>query len=186
METAVLDACVLFRGGVRDFLLWVAEAGAFSPAWSDAIHDEWMSNRRAKLGDPASRLEYARSQMEQAFPGANFEPDTIASKTISLPDANDVHVVATAIAAHAQTIITYNLAHFPDSALSPLRLRAEAPDAFCSRLFTADAETVIEGARLHRQSLKRPAYDVEAYLEHLALQDLKATSDLLRKSYDRI
>ena len=30
METAVLDACVLFRGGVRDFLLWVAEAGAFS------------------------------------------------------------------------------------------------------------------------------------------------------------
>jgi hypothetical protein len=40
VETAVLDACVLFRGGVRDFLLWIAEAGAFSPAWSDAIHDE--------------------------------------------------------------------------------------------------------------------------------------------------
>jgi len=34
VEIAVLDACVLFRGGVRDFLLGVAEAGAFSPAWS--------------------------------------------------------------------------------------------------------------------------------------------------------
>ncbi len=45
METAVLDACVLFRGGVRDFLLWVAEARAFSPVWLDAIHEEWMRSR---------------------------------------------------------------------------------------------------------------------------------------------
>jgi len=186
VETAVLDACVLFRGGVRDFLLWVAEAGAFSPAWSDSIHDEWMRNRRAKFGDPASRLEYARSQMERAFPGANFGPDASALKTISLPDASDAHVVATAVAAQARTIVTYNLAHFPDVALSPLRIRTESPDAFCSRLFTADSETVVEGARLHRQSLRRPVFDVEAYLTHLALQDLKATSDLLRRSPDRI
>jgi hypothetical protein len=91
-----------------------------------------------------------------------------------------------AIAAQAQTIITYNLARFPDAALSPLRLRAESPDAFCSRLFATDAETVIEGARLHRQSLRRPSYAIDAYLTHLALQDLKATSDLLRRSHDRI
>jgi hypothetical protein len=45
VETAVLDACVLFRG-VRDFLLWVAEAGAFIPAWSEPIHGEWMRNHR--------------------------------------------------------------------------------------------------------------------------------------------
>jgi hypothetical protein len=121
--------------------------------------------------------------MERAFPGANFEPDASALKTIALPDAEDIHVVATAIAAQAQTIVTYNLAHFPDAALSPQRLRAESPDTFCCRLFSTDAETVIEGAQHHRQSLKRPAYDVEAYLTNLALQDLKATSDLLRRSH---
>lgn len=35
-------------------------------------------------------------------------------------------------------------------------------------------------------SLKRDAYDVETYLTHLALQDLKAASDLLRGSHPRI
>jgi|HubBroStandDraft_6_1064221.scaffolds.fasta_scaffold660584_3 hypothetical protein len=64
MDIAVLDASVLFRGGVRDFLLWLAEAGAFSPVWSNMIHEEWMRNRRAKFGDPVSRLDYARTEME--------------------------------------------------------------------------------------------------------------------------
>jgi hypothetical protein len=85
VDTAVLDACVLFRGGVRDFLLWVAEAGAFSPAWSDTIHKEWMSSRRDKFGDPMSRLNYAREEMEKTFPGANFDPDPEALKAILLP-----------------------------------------------------------------------------------------------------
>ena len=68
MESAVLDACVLFRNGVRDFLLWIAEAGAFSPALSNTIHDEWMRNRREKLGDPVDILVRARSPMETAVP----------------------------------------------------------------------------------------------------------------------
>jgi hypothetical protein len=59
VDAAVLDVCVLFRGGVRDFLLWVAEAEAFSPAWSDSIHGEWMRSRCDKLGDPMSLLNYA-------------------------------------------------------------------------------------------------------------------------------
>src|ERR1700724_2675761 len=112
METAVLDASVLFRGGVRDFLLWVAEAGAFSPAWSDMIHEEWMRNRRAKFGDANSRLEYARSEMERAFPGANFAPDRKCSESLRLPDPGDVHVVAAAVAAEANAIVTYNEKHF--------------------------------------------------------------------------
>ena len=73
MEAAVLDASVLFRGGVRDFLLWVAEAGAFTPIWSDKIHEEWVRSRRVKFGDPEPRLDWARTEMERAFPGANFD-----------------------------------------------------------------------------------------------------------------
>jgi len=180
VDTAVLDACVLFGGGVRDFLLWVAEAGAFSPAWSDTIHEEWIRNRRARSGDPMPRLNYAREQMEKAFPGANFDPDPETLSTISLPDTNDIHVVATAVAAHANSIITYNLRHFPDLVLGSLRLRAETPDEFCARLFHEARAEVIEGARLHRASLTRPSYDAGSYLDHLASLELERTADLLR------
>ncbi len=180
MDTAILDACVLFRGGVRDFLLWVAEAGAFSPAWSDIIHEEWMRNRRDKFGDPMSRLNYAREEMEKAFPGASFDPDPKMSSTIFLPDTNDIHVVATAVAAQAKSIVTYNVRHFPDRVLGPLGLCAETPDEFCVRLFQETQMDVIDGARLHRASLNRPSYTADLYLEHLASLELERTADLLR------
>jgi predicted nucleic acid-binding protein len=180
VDTAVLDACVLFRGGVRDFLLWIAEARAFSPAWSDAIHEEWMTSRRDKFGDPISRLNYARKEMENAFPGANFDPDPETLRSVSLPDTNDIHVVATAVAAQAKSIVTYNVRHFSDEVLGPLEIRAEAPDEFCARLFHETPTDVIEGARLHRASLKRPSYNPGSYLDHLASLEFERTADLLR------
>jgi predicted nucleic acid-binding protein len=180
MDIAVLDASVLFRGGVRDFLLWLAEAGAFSPVWSNMIHEEWMRNRHAKFGDPVSRLDYARTEMERAFPGANFDPDRETSKVLTLPDPGDVHVVAAAVAAHANIVVTYNERHFPRQVLAPLGLRTETPDLFCARLFGEGRAVVIEGARLHRASLKKPTYDSGPYLDHLASQGLERTAKLLR------
>jgi hypothetical protein len=183
VETAVLDACVLVNSGVRDFLLWVAEAGAFSPVWSDLIHEEWMTTRRERLGAPPDRLIYARIQMELAFPGANFAPDPDALGTIVLPDKNDVHVVATAVAAQATTIITYNTRHFPHPVLDPLGIRSETPDDFCARLFPNAELDVIEGARLHRASLKRPPYDVDPYLDYVhGKLGLNRTAAFLRKA----
>jgi predicted nucleic acid-binding protein len=180
VDTAVLDACVLFRSGVRDFLLWVAEAGAFSPVWSDAIHEEWMRSRRDEFGDPMSRLNWARNEMEKAFPGANVAPDPDALSSVTLPDASDTHVVATAIAGNAGFIVTYNRRHFPARILAPLGLRTETPDEFCSRLFGRAQADIIEGARLHRVSLRKPTYDRSAYLAHLKALDFSRTADLLR------
>jgi predicted nucleic acid-binding protein len=180
-ETAVVDACVLFRGGVRDFLLWVAEAGVFSPVWSNVIHDEWIKNRHAKRGDPMSRLDYARAEMEKAFPGANFDPDPQTLTTLKLPDMNDLHVVATAVAAKANSIVTYNGRHFPGPVVEPLGLRIETPDMFCARLINQARALVIEGARLHRSGLKKPPYNSEPYLDHLKSQELTRTADLLRE-----
>ena len=182
METAVLDASVLFRGGVRDFLLWIAEAGAFSPVWSDMIHEEWMRNRRAKFGDANSQLEHARGEMERAFPGANFIPDSHVLASLRLPDPGDVQVVAAAVAAEANTIVTYNEKHFPKEVLDPLELRVETPDLFCARLISETAPLVIEGARLHRASLKKPPFNARDYLNHLDRQGLEQTAGQLRAS----
>jgi hypothetical protein len=182
MEVAVLDASVLFRGGIRDFLLWVAEAGTFSPIWSDTIHEQWMRNRRLKFGDPMSRLEWARAEMERAFPGANFEPDSKISASLRLPDPSDVHVVATAVAAEANIVVTYNEKDFPKEVLGPLVIKAETPDLFCLRLLSESPSLVIEGARLHRASLKKPPFDARGYLDHLERQGFERTVGVLRAS----
>ena len=139
-----------------------------------------MRNRRNKFGDPTARLEWARSEMERVFPGANFAPDDRILTTLRLPDPGDVHVVATAVAAEASTIITYNERDFPWEALKPYGVRAEPPDFFCIRL--ENSPLLCERARLHRASLKNPPYDLNAYLEHLERQGLEQTATILRAS----
>jgi predicted nucleic acid-binding protein len=181
VQTAVLDACVLFRNGVRDFLLWVAEAGSFTPAWSDKIHEEWMRNRHAKFGDPMELINRARTKMETAFPGANFPPDSSILEMVSLPDPDDVHVVATAVSAEAGIIVTYNESDFPDEILAQFGLTKQTPDDFCARIFDERQIEFIEGVRLHRASLKRPQYDQVQYLEHVQSGlELRVTAGLLR------
>lgn len=186
METAVLDACVLFRGGVRDFLLWVAEAGAFTPVWSDLIHDEWMRNRHRVFGDPIVQLQHTRQTMETFFPGANFPPDLGTLQRIandaSLPPGvrKDAHVVASGVAASATVIVTYNLVDFPDAVINPLGLIKMEPDDFCDRIFQQNPQEVIDGARNHRRSLRRPAYAPPDYLVHVGTAlDLPRIANLL-------
>jgi hypothetical protein len=70
--------------------------------------------------------------------------------------------------------------------LAPLGLRAETPDVFCARLFGEAPVDVIESARLHRASLRRPAYDPAQYLIHLASLEFERTADLLRAHADLI
>jgi hypothetical protein len=141
-----------------------------------------MRNRRAKFGDPDAQLEYARTEMERAFPGANFDPDSKTSVSFRLPDPDDVHVVATAVAAEANVIVTYNEKHFPEEVLGPIGLRAETPDLFCVRLIGESPLLVVEGTRLHRASLRKPPFSAGSYLDHIELQGLKRTAGLLRPS----
>ena len=86
-----------------------------------------------------------------------------------------------AMAAEADTITTYNKRHFPDDVLAAIGLRNETPDAFCARIFGDMEADFIEGARLHRASLKRPPYDQGAYLDHVATKlELTRIAALLR------
>jgi hypothetical protein len=52
---------------------------------------------------------------------------------------------------------------FPGSDACSARAPPETPDVFCARLFDEAPVEVIEGARLHRASLHRPAYDPGPY-----------------------
>ena len=57
--------------------------------------------------------------------------------SLTLPDADDRHVLAAAIAAQVSVIVTFNLSDFPQAALLPYGVRALHPDAFLIELLDA-------------------------------------------------
>lgn len=136
----VLDACVLFPSVLRSLLLRAAEAGLYEPVWSERIIEEWQ---RAALRLGAAAVADAQmdaSLMRPAFPRAmtRARPD-IEARHI-LPDPNDLHVLATAIAAGADAILTFNAADFPRHVLAAEKLDRRDPDGFLWELWSRAPE----------------------------------------------
>lgn len=158
LGTAVLDACVLFRGRLADFLLRLAAAGLFDPAWSAAIEAEWRGALQRRRGIPPAVLAVRQAALAAAFPAADCQPDP-ASLALALglcrsaAQRKDAHVVAVALAAEAGWIVTDNVADFPRRRLAPLGLQALRPDAFCGLLIARDPALVLAAAAAHRAGL---------------------------------
>lgn len=63
---------------------------------------------------------------------------------VTLPDPDDRHVLAAAIHADAQLIVTKNLRDFPAGALAPWSVEARHPDAFLAELHHDHPDTLGE------------------------------------------
>ncbi|MEU8003461.1 PIN domain-containing protein [Catellatospora sp. NPDC049111] len=88
--------------------------------------------------------------------------------SIDLPDKDDRHVVAAAIAAGAHSIITWNLRDFPADRLAAHGLHAQTPDDFICALIEESHPVVWScGQQIADARTLRPqtAHDVLAQLE---------------------
>jgi predicted nucleic acid-binding protein len=136
MFSALLDTCVLVPSRARDVLLEIASTGAYRPLWSSEILAELDRTLRLLLGKRGISPEEADAyltrllgQMNSTFPDAlvlEWEP---LVEAIQLPDPNDRHVVAAALAGRAEVIVTDNLADFPPTSL-PAPLTRQSLDDF--------------------------------------------------------
>ena len=77
-------------------------------------------------------------------------------EALTLPDADDRHVLAAAIHCGANVIVTTNLRDFPNSVLAGFGREALRPDPFILGLINSDQDTVITALRRLRQSLRNP------------------------------
>jgi predicted nucleic acid-binding protein len=162
--TVVLDANVLYPFSLRDTLLRAASEGLFQLYWSDQILEEarrsLVSSGRM-TDEQATRL---RSVMEEAFPEAmviGHEPLIAAMKN----DEKDKHVVAAAVKAGAQVIVTSNLKHFREL---PEGIEAQSPDDFLCNLFDLDPDGMVELVREQAAALKKPKRSYEELLDGLS------------------
>jgi hypothetical protein len=126
---ALLDACVLYPAPLRSFFMYLALTDLFRARWTDAIHEEWMRNVQKDYPDiTREKAERVRNLMNAHVLDclvADYE-DLIPH--LSLPDANNRHVLAAAIRAGANAIVTFNLGDFPRATLDPFGIEAQHSD----------------------------------------------------------
>lgn len=170
---ALLDANVLYPAPLRDYLLHLASIGVYEPVWTIAIQDEWIRNLlKARPDIDKAALEATRRSMDKAFPGSNTTEYESLIESLSLPDPDDRHVLAAAIKAKAQVIVTANLKDFPADALIPHAVRAEHPDAFVSECIDRDRLKAIKALENQVKALKKPPLPVETVLKNLLANGL--------------
>ncbi len=162
--------------------------GLIQAKWTERIHQEWMNAVQRQRPDlPWNKLERTRTLMELNAPDAMVaDYSEIESGILGLPDPDDAHVIAAAVKGGVDSILTYNLKHFPNRVLEPLGVRALHPDAFLSELADQRMKDFCGALHEHRQNLLRPPKTVREYLDTLLQQQLAATVALLEASGEEL
>jgi hypothetical protein len=161
----------------------LAADGLFRAKWTDRIHEEWTAGLLSSRPDlTVEQLQRTRDLMNRAVPdclveAAAYEPLVPA---LTLPDANDRHVLAAAVAAGADAIVTFNLKHFPDHVLDGYGIEPLHPDDFLLHQFGLNNPGVLIGAQRCRARLKHPIMSAQDYLDTLEKQTLPKTVAELR------
>ena len=180
--TVIFDACVLYPAPLRDSLMRLAITGLFKAHWTDAIHEEWM---RAALKNNSqlsvSCLQRTRELMDTHVDDALVKGYKPLIESLSLPDANDHHVLAAAIHIKAHAIITYNLKDFPEVNLLPRGVEALHPDEFIKLQMEISPQACLTAFRNQRRSLKNPTMTTGEFLSCLQKQQLPQTVRFLKQ-----
>lgn len=182
--TVVLDANVLYPALLRDLLLSLAHADLYSAKWSSHIRDEWtrsLLRDRPQMGD---RIAEAARLMEAAVPDCLVLGYEHLIENLHLPDPDDRHVLAAAIAGHADAIVTWNERDFPQSALDPFGIEVQSPDEFVLNQLMLEKIPALTAIKRMRERWERPQYDALALVDLLEQRGLPQTAAHLRDLID--
>ena len=101
---------------------------------------------------------------------------------LELPDSDDRHVLAAAIAGHADCIVTFNLKDFPTAILSRHDIEALHPDDFIMNQLQLHQLTALTAVKEMRARWKNPACSAEQLLKLLEFRGLPHTAEHLQNA----
>lgn len=154
---AIYDASVLYPGTLRDLLIRVAMSGLVRAKWTEQILDEVFAAIRKDRPDlDDGRLERTRMLMGKAVRDWRVTGYEGLIGSVNLPDLDDRHVVAAAIRAGAQTIMTSNLRDFPADELARYDIEAQSPDAFVKAQIGVSRDAVYAAVQQIANSWRNP------------------------------
>ena len=128
----IYDANVLYPNTLRDLLIRIAQQPHLVQAkWTGDILDEMLRalqrNRPDLTEEKAARLRDLINGSVRDCLVTGYQP---LVQALELPDPDDRHVLAAAIKAGAQLIVTRNRKDFPVKVLAHWDTRPKSPDDF--------------------------------------------------------
>lgn len=169
----IYDACVLYPAPLRDLLIRVARTGVVRARWSNLILDECFRNILANRPDlPPEALERTRELMNKAVADSLVTGFEHLVDGLDLPDPDDRHVLAAAVRAGAQAIVTANLKDFPAAKLKPYDVEAIHPDDFLLDLLDLAPGAITSVVVEQAAGLKNPPRTIHDLLGTLRDQGL--------------
>lgn len=178
--SVVLDACVLYPNLVRDFFMRLSMTGLFKARWTEKIHEEWISAYLENNPSADKNKVYKVKELLDRHAGdALIEGFEEIERQINLPDPDDRHVLAAAIRANADAIVTFNTKDFPPEALEPYAIEAIHPDDFIQYQIDLSPPKVCEALRAMRLALKNPPFSEQELITALAKNQLPVSSSIL-------
>jgi hypothetical protein len=121
---------------------------------------------------PLERLLATRQLMNTALPGATASGYAEVIPILERPDPDDRHVVAAAITARTQVILTWNLQDFPAAALKKHGIRRQTPDAFLAELYDREPELMVSSLMNAGRNLNKSRVSAAEFIDILAAQKL--------------
>lgn len=185
---ALLDACVLHPMAMADALMSLASTGLFAAKWTRTIEVEWIRSVEERRPDLAGRLDYRRDQMREAVPDWEVTEEAWRATVggLSLPDPNDIHVLAAALAGHADCIVTANVRDFPAKVVKPLGIEIIHPDQFVVAQWDQDQLVAVAAFKRMRARWKKPQTTTEDFAAALERGGMPATAQRLREAAELI
>lgn len=164
-----LDANILHRAAIRDFILRVAEAGAIDVRWSSSVLDETRRSLENRGYEP-HKVDRLIRALRTAFPDAEVEDFEHLIPEMDCSDPDDRHVLAAAIAGEADILVSDNSGDFPAGTSGLHALALMTGDGAAAFLVRLDPGRAARIARAQIADLVDPPSSEDEFLQKIAKQ----------------
>lgn len=179
---AFFDTCALYGATLNDVVLRLADSGAFRPLWSDDVLEEVRRNV-IDDGYAAAEIDRRLDAMREYFPDALVEGYADLVETMTC-HPKDRHVLAAAVRANADVLVTFNLKDYPPESTAAFDVEVIHPDEFLLDQIDLYPGLVLRTLRELVEDYDSPPLTIDDVLNTLARAGVPRFAAEARRHFD--